>query len=239
MKKLTKLKTSIISLCAVVCAVILGLSISLSGVKSADAYVTSTNFNDTSKYTVIPEITNTSGASVGFNSANLTRLFSVLLGDSTNSGTISKLRDYVSGTTTMYDTFTLPTYYTSANLRANNGNKEIIINFGGYEWFPTLLTRTGGGDETDSDVILTLMLAKISGDTSKWCVCITVTILPIKLNRTRRLCIPSAIFAQQLLMPEGITQLRLLITVTQKTTLLLFRSLQTANGRRLPCRKPI
>lgn len=167
MKKLHSVKNVLTAVLAVLCAALLcvgvTLAVGVNGGKSASAATFTNNVT-------VGELTNngydtTDATKKDFNGKNLSKLFALLIGNTTDSGatyddvykkiygdgsvTVSTsgaktyAKSYVKyGNSSAY----IPAYRSAKQIHDDLANQNIVVNFGGQEWTVTFVTADQNGD---------------------------------------------------------------------------------------------
>ena len=167
MKKLHSVKNVLTAVLAVLCATLLCVGVTLAvGVNGGKAASAATFTNNVT----VGELTNngydtTDATKKDFNGKNLSKLFALLIGNTTDSGatyddvykkiygdgsvTVSSsgaktyAKSYVKyGNSSAY----IPAYRSAKQIHDDLANQNIVVNFGGQEWTVTFVTADQNGD---------------------------------------------------------------------------------------------
>ena len=114
------------------------------------------DITNTAKSVVIPELTlsdyDTRSDGKVFNGVALDKLYNALTGSSSTNATLTSVTSLVSGTVSYGASGyadgakTISAYRSAQQLYTANGNKNIVVSFGGYKWTVTFLTKDLNGD---------------------------------------------------------------------------------------------
>ncbi|MDE6597715.1 MAG: hypothetical protein K2K60_03660, partial [Clostridia bacterium] len=162
-------KAIVTGLGAFLCALLVALSFGLLGStkgRMADAQTQAALANDIQLGELTLSDYSTRQDGKVFNGVVLDKLYNALLAGTGNSGqkTIADFNSVLTGDR-YYGSVGLPMYRSAKDLYDANGNKNIVVKFGGYEWTVTFLTRTGEGQASDH-IIATLWLTDLLKDTA-------------------------------------------------------------------------
>ena len=162
---MSKLRKKFITVLAVLFCALLALSVSLIIPKSRTA--NAVRQTGTDHWTEIGEIYNNGYASTGrkaFDAVNLRKLYMAITGD--KHATYKTLESALAQNSTDTLTDVNGTHYIASNtIRANNGNKNVSLTFGGIKWDVTYVTV-----DMDGNIIVDLWQSSdnISSTLSQW-----------------------------------------------------------------------